>query len=61
MTKQISRRRPVSSSAPQLTIAFTTQRLLEEKQRAEVVVLLSRLLLQVGSAHNESEVNDDAP
>jgi len=60
MTKQGSRRRPLSPPAPQLTFAFTTQRPLEEEQRAEVLVLLSRLLLQVASADNESEVGDDA-
>lgn len=61
MTKQNSPRRSPSDPAPQLTIAFATQRLLEEKQRTEVVALLSRLLLQVASADIRSEVDDDAP
>jgi hypothetical protein len=60
MTKQSSRQRSLTQLAPQLPIVFETLRPLEEKHRAEVVVLLSRLLLQVASADNESEVDDDA-
>ncbi len=61
MIKQSSRRKPLSNPAPQMAIVFAAQRPLEEKQRAEIVVLLSRLLLQVASADSESEVDNDTP
>jgi len=42
-----------------MTIAFPTKGPLDAKERSEVVALLSRLLLQVASARDESEVDDD--
>ena len=44
-----------------MLIAFPTKCDLEQKQRAEVVALLSRLLLQVATADGAREVDDDAP
>ena len=51
-------RRP-APRVPQMTIAFPTKGPLDAKERSEVVALLSRLLLQVATARDESEVDDD--
>jgi hypothetical protein len=42
-----------------MSIAFTTRPGLDPEQRASVVALLSRLLLQVASAQLEEEADDD--
>jgi hypothetical protein len=47
-------------AASQLPMAFATRQALDPKRRADAVVLLSRLLLQVGRAESQSEVDDDA-
>jgi hypothetical protein len=49
----------VQPLASQLRIAFKANRLIEQRQRAELVALLSSLLLQVASAQREEEVDDD--
>lgn len=61
MTKPFRQRRQPAQTLPQLLFAFPTKGELDPKQRAEVVALLSRLLLQVARASRESEVADDAP
>jgi hypothetical protein len=43
----------------QLPMVFTPSRLIEQRQRAEVVALLSRLLLQVATAQSDEEVDDE--
>ena len=47
--------------ALQLTIAFTTTSFIDQKHRADVVALLSRLLLQATNAQRRDEVDDDHP
>ena len=46
-------------AASQLPMAFTTRQVLDQRRRADAVVLLSRLLLQVARADGRSEVDDD--
>jgi hypothetical protein len=60
MTKKNHGERRATPLPSQVGIAFPTKSALDQKQRAEVVALLARLLLQVASAENESEVDDDA-
>ncbi len=43
----------VPRPASQLPMAFTVGRRLDERQRADAVVLLSKLLLQVAANHGE--------
>ena len=59
MTKQRRQAVPIPFRSLQLPMAFTARRVLEPKQRADVVSLLSRLLLQAAAAQNEREVRDD--
>jgi len=40
-------------------MAFTTRQVLDQKRRADAVVLLSKLLLHVARAGGRSEVVDD--
>jgi hypothetical protein len=47
-------------SALQLPMAFTTKRVLDPKERAAAVMLLSRLLLHVARGVDRREVVDDA-
>ena len=47
--------------APQLSLGFSMKVALDQRQRAEVVALLSRLLLQAARALGEEEVRDDGP
>jgi hypothetical protein len=47
-------------AASQLPMAFTTRQALDPRRRADAVVLLSRLLVQVAGAEREREVDDDA-
>jgi hypothetical protein len=42
-----------------MSIAFTTRLVLDREQRADVVGLLSRLLLRVAGAQRQDEVDDD--
>ena len=60
MTQQSCRPRRVVVRTPQIQIAFPTKCILDPKERAEVVALLSRLLLQVASADSDKEAADDA-
>jgi hypothetical protein len=46
-------------AAAQLPMAFTTRQVLDQKRRADAVVLLSKLLLHVARAGGRSEVVDD--
>jgi len=46
-------------SGTQMSIAFPTKQVLDAKQRAEVVAIVSRLLLQVARAQQRDEVDDD--
>ena len=59
MTQRPRRADPPQDPATQMSIAFTTRRVLDREQRADVVRLLSRLLLQVASAQRQNEVDDD--
>lgn len=59
MTKRTRRADLPQESAVQMSIAFTTRLVLDRDQRADVVGLLSRLLLQVASASRLDEVDDD--
>ncbi len=56
----MTKRSNEAPSAAQLPMAFTTRHVLDPKQRADAVVLLSRLLLQVARGIDRSEVGDDA-
>jgi hypothetical protein len=42
-------------------MAFTTRLVLDDRLRADVVALLSRLLLQAASLQSQGEVGDDRP
>jgi len=55
MTKPGSRAHRIT----QTLIVFPTKGALDQKERMEVVSLIARLLLQVASARNQSEVTDD--
>ena len=59
MTQRIRRADPPQDPAKQLSIAFTMRLVLDRAQRADVVGLLSRLLLQVASTPRQDEVDDD--
>ncbi len=59
MRKARCREQRSAPRLPQIAIAFQTRGTLDAKDRAQVVALLSRLLLQVAGARNESEVVDD--
>ena len=59
MTKPDHPANPLRGLTSQLSIAFTTSHVLDPRQRAEVVALLSRLLLQVATALNDGEVGDE--
>ena len=59
MTQRARQADPPQDHAAQMSIAFTTRRVLDREQRADVVRLLSRLLLQVASAQRQNEVDDD--
>lgn len=59
MTKQRRQAVPFPLVARQLPMAFTTRLALDPKQRADIVSLLSRLLLQVATTQSEHEVDDD--
>ncbi len=48
-----------SHQASQLPISFPTKVVLDQTQRADLVALLSRLLLQVAGAQREEEANND--
>ena len=59
MTQRARRAAPPQDPAAQMLIAFTTRLVLDREQRADVVGLLSRLLLQVANAQRQDEVDDD--
>lgn len=59
MNRPSRRPRPTGRLAPQLAIPFPTKGAPQHDARAEVVVLLSRLLLQVASALAERQVDDE--
>jgi hypothetical protein len=42
-----------------MSIAFPTKQVLAAERRAEVVAILSRLLLEVARAQQQNEVDDD--
>jgi len=59
MTRRRSRRARQPRCLSQIVIAFPTKGSLDAKERAEIVALLSRLLLQVARSRVEREVADD--
>jgi hypothetical protein len=59
MTRLHHQADPPQAPATQLSLTLTTRRVLDAEQRAAVVALLSRLLLQVASVPREEEVDDD--
>lgn len=59
MTNRDHRTDPLPRPKLQLPMAFTTRPALDATQRAAVVGLLSRLLLQVAAARSQSEVAND--
>jgi len=61
MRKLSCRAHQPKQTTPQMVIAFQTKGEFEHEERAEVVALLSQLLLQVASANSDREVDDDAP
>jgi hypothetical protein len=62
MTPREKARRQPELRDPQLAMPFPSRRLLDARRRAEVVALLSRLLLQLGGVRVTREGgNDDTP
>lgn len=59
MTHRRHRAAPPQEPSSQISIAFEPRRVLEQRQRADVVALLSQLLLQVASMQRHDEVHDD--
>lgn len=58
MTKTSGRPRP-ARRITQMLLTFPTKGSLAQKERLEVVTLLSRLLLQVAGVRKENEVTDE--
>jgi hypothetical protein len=56
---KVPRARPTSRRAPQMTLAFVSEVPLEERVRTEVLVLMSRLLLQAAQARNQEKEGPD--
>jgi hypothetical protein len=59
MIKLPQRPQAPPESASQMSIAFTTGRLLEPERRAAVVALLSQLLLEVARAERGEDEADE--
>ena len=61
MTNPKGRPRHPRDPDPQMLIRVPSTRLLDRQRRAEVVALLSRLLLQFATVLCDLEVDDDTP